>query len=85
MREFCTGCTKAASRELTDMDRQATRNAWRLFNLRESPFFQEPLQAGTRYPMSLFVGRTADTDRLLNKITRSPGSSRQTGSNSGGC
>jgi hypothetical protein len=60
------------------MDRQATRNAWRLFNLRESPFFQEPLQAGTRYPMSLFVGRATDTDRLLNKITRSPGSSRQT-------
>lgn len=60
------------------MDRQATRNAWRLFNLRESPFFQEPLQAGTRYPMSLFVGRAADTDRLLSKITRSPGSSRQT-------
>jgi hypothetical protein len=60
------------------MDRQATRNAWRLFNLRESPFFQEPLQAGTRYPLSLFVGRAADTDRLLNKITRSPGSSRQT-------
>lgn len=60
------------------MDRQATRNAWRLFNLRESPFFQEPLQAGTRFPMSLFVGRTADTNRLLNKIARSPGSSRQT-------
>lgn len=60
------------------MDRQATRNAWRLFNLRESPFFQEPLQAGTRFPMSLFVGRTTDTNRLLNKIARSPGSSRQT-------
>lgn len=60
------------------MDRNAVRNAWRLFNLRESPFFQEPLQADTRYPMSLFVGRTADTDRLLGKIERSPGSSRQT-------
>lgn len=60
------------------MDRNAVRNAWKLFNLRESPFFQEPLQAGTRYPMSLFVGRTADTDRLLRKIERSPGSSRQT-------
>lgn len=60
------------------MDRNAVRNAWKLFNLRESPFFQEPLQAGTRYPMSLFVGRTADTDRLLGKIERSPGSSRQT-------
>ncbi|MGB6488544.1 MAG: hypothetical protein WBE91_16825 [Steroidobacteraceae bacterium] len=60
------------------MDRNSVRNAWRLFNLRESPFFQEPLQAGTRYPMSLFVGRTADTDRLLAKIERSPGSSRQT-------
>ncbi|MGH8297628.1 MAG: hypothetical protein ACRETZ_19325, partial [Steroidobacteraceae bacterium] len=54
------------------------RNAWKLFNLRESPFFQEPLQADTRYPMSLFVGRTADTDHLLGKIERSPGSSRQT-------
>ncbi len=60
------------------MDRNAVRNAWRLFNLRESPFFQEPLQADTRYPMSLFVGRTADTDRLLGKIERSPASSRQT-------
>lgn len=60
------------------MDREATRNAWRLFNLRESPFFQEPLQAGTRYPMTLFVGRAEDTDRLLGKIARSPGSSRQT-------
>ena len=60
------------------MDRNAVRNAWKLFNLRESPFFQEPLQADTRYPMSLFVGRTADTDRLLGKIERSPGSSRQT-------
>lgn len=60
------------------MDRNAVRNAWRLFNLRESPFFQEPLQADTRYPMSLFVGRTTDTDRLLGKIERSPGSSRQT-------
>lgn len=60
------------------MDRNAVRNAWRLFNLRESPFFQEPLQADTRYPMSLFVGRTADTDHLLGKIERSPGSSRQT-------
>lgn len=60
------------------MDRPAVRNAWKLFNLRESPFFQEPLQAGTRYPMSLFVGRMADTDRLLRKIERSPGSSRQT-------
>lgn len=60
------------------MDRNAVRNAWRLFNLRESPYFQEPLQADTRYPMSLFVGRTADTDRLLGKIERSPGSSRQT-------
>lgn len=60
------------------MDRNAVRNAWRLFNLRESPFFQEPLQADTRYPMSLFVGRTADTDSLLGKIERSPGSSRQT-------
>jgi hypothetical protein len=74
---FCTGRTKDAT-WIPEMDRQATRNAWRLFNLRESPFFQEPLQAGTRYPMSLFVGRATDTDRLLNKITRSPGSSRQT-------
>ncbi len=60
------------------MDRHAVRNAWKLFNLSESPFFQEPLQADTRYPMSLFVGRTDDTDRLLGKIERSPGSSRQT-------
>lgn len=56
----------------------AVRNAWALFNFRESPFFQEPLQAGTRYPLSLFVGRTSDSDRLLAKIARSPGSSRQT-------
>ena len=78
VREFCARCTEDETEELIDIDRQATRNAWRLFNLRESPFFQEPLQAGTRYPMSLFVGRAADTDCLLNKITRSPGSSRQT-------
>jgi hypothetical protein len=45
VQKFCTDRTKGATPpEPTSMDRQATRNAWRLFNLRESPFFQEPLR-----------------------------------------
>jgi hypothetical protein len=60
------------------MDRQSARNALRLFNLRESPFFQEPLQLDGHYPLSLFVGREEDSNTLLKKIDRSPAGSRQT-------
>ena len=44
-------------------------NHWNLFNLQESPYFQDTLgEAGARYPLSLFVGRDAETKRLLAGI-----------------
>lgn len=49
-------------------------NLWHLFNLRSSPFFQETLS--DTYPLSLFVGRQRDSDRLLRGIGSSS-SSRQ--------
>lgn len=52
-------------------------NLWRLFGLRESPYFQETLgNEGYRYPLSLFVGRTREADQLLAVIGGSR-SSRQ--------
>jgi hypothetical protein len=53
-------------------------NLWRLYNLRESPFFQDTLRAGegARYPIDLFVGRAADVDGML-RIVGSSASSRQ--------
>lgn len=54
------------------------RNVWHLYNLSESPFFQDTLRtsANARYPLALFVGRTAEADRLLGGIG-SGASSRQ--------
>ncbi len=54
------------------------RNVWQLYNLSESPFFQDTLRTspGARYPLSLFVGREHEADRLLGGIGSAP-SSRQ--------
>lgn len=49
-----------------------------LFNLRESPYFQDSLQASGRYPLSLFVAREDATAALLRRIEMSPGGTRQT-------
>ena len=37
---------------------------WQLFNLRDTPFFQEALRPGegARYPVEWFVGRDAEAD-----------------------
>ena len=52
-------------------------NLWRIFQLRESPYFQETLgQASHRYPLSLFIGRNAEAKQLLATIGGSR-SSRQ--------
>lgn len=57
----------------------ALHTLWHLFNLRESPFFQQTLRAGQdRYPIELFVGRQRDAERLLRTVAGSPASSRQT-------
>jgi len=53
-------------------------NPLALFNLRESPYFQDALQATSRYPLSLFVGREDAAEILLKKIVMSPGGTRQT-------
>ena len=57
----------------------AVRNLWSLFNLRESPFFQESLQAGEgpRPIEQLFVGRDDEVRRILDTIGSGGGSSRQ--------
>ncbi|HET7234753.1 MAG TPA: AAA family ATPase [Longimicrobium sp.] len=54
---------------------------WHLYNLRESPFFQEQLTADpeARYPIELFVGRTAEVERLVSGVRQKrDSSSRQT-------
>jgi hypothetical protein len=54
---------------------------WHLYNLRESPFFQEQLTADpdARYPIELFVGRTAEVERLVGGVLQKrDSSSRQT-------
>jgi hypothetical protein len=52
-------------------------NHWNLFNLQENPYFQTTLgESGPRYPLSLFVGRGVELERLLAGIGGS-GSSRQ--------
>lgn len=53
-------------------------NPLALFNLRETPYFQESLQASGRYPLSWFVGREDAAGALLKKIEMSPGGTRQT-------
>jgi hypothetical protein len=62
------------------------RNLWSLFNLKESPFFQEALQVGTSHrPVEqLFVGRQPEVTRILNTIGSGGGSSRQAISGSPG-
>ena len=51
------------------MDEAALPNHWNLFGLRESPYFQDTLgEAGARYPLSLFVGRTHEAQRLVAGI-----------------
>jgi hypothetical protein len=52
-------------------------NLWQLYGLRASPFFQETLGVTSeRYPLSLFVGREEERQRVLAVIGGS-GSSRQ--------
>jgi hypothetical protein len=53
---------------------------WHLYNLRESPFFQQTLRDGAganAYPVSLFVGRAQDAGRLVRTVVGSPRTSRQ--------
>ncbi|HKG95288.1 MAG TPA: ATP-binding protein [Gemmatimonadaceae bacterium] len=60
-----------------DSDSGTLPNLWRVFNLRESPYFQETLGSSRHsYPLSLFVGRAAETRQLLT-IIGSTRSSRQ--------
>jgi hypothetical protein len=54
---------------------------WHLYNLRESPFFQEQLTADpdARYPTDLFVGRQEEVVRLATGVRQKlASSSRQT-------
>ena len=52
-------------------------NYWNLFSLRSSPFFQAPLgESDSEHPISLFVGRSEETRKLLAAIGGSS-SSRQ--------
>ena len=55
------------------------RELWHLFNLRDTPYFQEALRPedGARYPVDWFVGREAEADRLTATILGHSGSSRQ--------
>jgi hypothetical protein len=48
----------------------AIPNHWNAFNLRQSPFFQDTLWSGVdaRYPLELFVGREAESGRILRGI-----------------
>lgn len=43
---------------------------WNVYNLAQSPFFQQPLESGeqTPRPLSLFVGRSAEIRRLRGTI-----------------
>lgn len=55
------------------------RDIWQLFNLRDTPYFQEALRPGegARFPVDWFVGREAEVDRLGATILGHQGSSRQ--------
>jgi hypothetical protein len=53
-------------------------NPLALFNLKESPYFQDALQSDGRYPISLFVGREDAAEKHLRKIMMNPGGTRQT-------
>jgi hypothetical protein len=67
------------NRSITLRQRVTLANKWHLYNLRESPYFQQDLQAtnDARYPIELFVGREREAGRILATIGGS-GSSRQT-------
>ena len=48
-------------------------NIWNVLNLRESPFFQDPLDPdGGRYPIELFVGRRHEAELVLRGIGGAP-------------
>lgn len=50
-----------------------TQNFWHVLNLRESPFFQDPLGVGDHpYPIDLFVGRETEADLVLRGIGAAP-------------
>jgi len=58
----------------------ALNNLWNLYNLRESPYFQNDLQPSgqSSYPVEqLFVGREREVQRILNTVVGAR-SSRQT-------
>src|SRR3984893_11952562 len=52
---------------------------WQLFNLRDTPYFQEALRPGegARYPVEWSVGRDSEAERLSRTILGHAGSSRQ--------
>jgi hypothetical protein len=52
---------------------------WQLFNLRDTPYFQEALRPGkgARYPVEWFVARDSEAERLSRTILGHAGSSRQ--------
>lgn len=53
-------------------------NPWHLYNLRASPYFQDSLsQHSTNTPLSLFVGRQRERQRLMVTIAGSLTGSRQ--------
>jgi hypothetical protein len=56
------------------------QDLWPLFNLRDTPYFQEALRPGdgARYPVEWFIGREVEGDRLARTILGHAGSSRQT-------
>jgi hypothetical protein len=56
------------------------QDLWQLFNLRDTPYFQEALRPGdgARYPVEWFVGRDSEANRLVRTILGHAGSSRQT-------
>lgn len=49
-------------------------NIWHILNLRESPFFQDPLDpvTGAHYPIDLFVGRQREAEHILRGLGSAP-------------
>ena len=59
-------------------------NVWRVFGLRESPYFQDTLGSAERsYPLSLFIGRRDEASTLLTAIGSSPSSRQAVGGATG--
>ena len=52
----------------------AVTNIWNILNLRESPFFQDPLDPSTggHYPLRLFVGRKREAEHILRGLGSAP-------------